>query len=99
VTVAGLPVHGSLGVREGWPRAVAVTGSFSNSPIEPAMRSSRTPPTDALHRRYSTGARQGRFGGDDDAVVGDQAEAHRGPVDLREAPDLIPETRQPVSST
>jgi hypothetical protein len=35
---------------------------FQPPPIEPCVRFSRTRLTDALHRRRSTGARQGRFG-------------------------------------
>jgi hypothetical protein len=35
---------------------------FQLPPIEPGVRFSRTRLTDALHRRCSTGARQGRFG-------------------------------------
>jgi hypothetical protein len=35
---------------------------FQPLPVEPCMRFSRTRLTDVLHRRCSTGARQGRFG-------------------------------------
>jgi len=35
---------------------------FQPPPVDPGMRFFRTRLTDALHRRCSTGARQGRFG-------------------------------------
>jgi acyl-CoA synthetase (AMP-forming)/AMP-acid ligase II len=45
----------------GW-RGDAVAFRFQPPPVEPCMRFSRTRLTDVLHRRCSTGARQGRLG-------------------------------------
>ena len=43
-------------------RGDVVAFRFQPPPIDPGMRFSRTRLTDVLHRRCSTGARQGRFG-------------------------------------
>ena len=43
-------------------RGDVVAFRFQPPPVDPGMRFSRTRLTDVLHRRCSTGARQGRFG-------------------------------------
>jgi hypothetical protein len=43
-------------------RGDAVASRFQPPPVELGVRFSRTQLTDALHRRCSAGARQGRFG-------------------------------------
>jgi len=66
--VAAKGGQGALGHRfreDGWVgdwRGDAVAFRFQPPPVEPCVRFSRTRLTDVLHRRCSTGARQGRLG-------------------------------------
>ncbi len=53
---AGFPGGGAT------PVAMVSSLRFQLPPVEPCVRFSRTRLTDVLHRRRSTGARQGRLG-------------------------------------